>query len=121
MTKIVPKIESPESVLLSELSALIEESRQFVARQANSVLTMLFWNVGKRINETILQNKRTAYGRQIVTTVSAQLENKYVRNFTEKNVRRMMQFADQFPDEQIVVPAARQSRSIGQSYRLRKI
>jgi predicted nuclease of restriction endonuclease-like (RecB) superfamily len=108
MTKIVKNIESPESELLSELSALIEESRQFVARQANSVLTMLFWNVGKRINETILQNKRAEYGKQIIPTVSAQLESKYGRNFAEKNVRRMMQFADQFPDEQIVVPLARQ-------------
>jgi hypothetical protein len=101
-------IELSENALLRELSGLIEKSKQFVAKQMNSVLVMLFWHIGKRINETILQNKRVAYGRQIVSTVSAQLENKYGRNFAEKNVRRMMQFATRFPDEQIVVPLARQ-------------
>ncbi len=75
---------------------------------AKSAVTILFWQVGKRINEHILQDKRAEYGRQIVTTVSTQLENKYGRNFTEKNVRRMMQFANQFTDVEIVVPLARQ-------------
>ena len=72
--------------LLSELSQLIEQSRQQLVSQANSMLTMLFWHVGKRINENILQNKRADYGKQIVSTVSAKLENKYGRNFTEKNI-----------------------------------
>ncbi len=40
--------------------------------------------------------------------MSAQLENKYGRNFEEKNVRRMLQFAEQFQDLDIVVPLARQ-------------
>lgn len=94
--------------LLYELSQLIEQSRQQLVSQANSMLTMLFWYVGKRINENILQNKRADYGKQIVSTVSTQLENKYGRNFTEKNVRRMLQFAEQFSDTEIVVPLARQ-------------
>ena len=94
--------------LLYELSQLIEQSRQQLISHANSTLTMLFWHVGKRINENILQNKRADYGKQIVSTVSTQLENKYGRNFTEKNVRRMLQFAEQFSDTEIVVPLARQ-------------
>ena len=94
--------------LLYELSQLIEQSRQQLISHANSTLTMLFWYVGKRINENILQNKRADYGKQIVSTVSTQLENKYGRNFTEKNVRRMLQFAEQFSDIEIVVPLARQ-------------
>jgi hypothetical protein len=101
-------IALPENALLSELSELIEKSRQLVAIQVNSTLTMLFWSIGKRINETILQNKRAAYGRQIVSTVSAQLESKYGRNFELRNLRRMMQFAEQFPDWEIVSPLATQ-------------
>jgi predicted nuclease of restriction endonuclease-like (RecB) superfamily len=108
MTKVAKSIELPENALLNDLSALIEKSRQFVIKQTNSALTMLFWSIGKQINETILQNKRAEYGKQIVLTVSAQLESRYGRNFAEKNVRRMMQFADQFPNEQIVAPLARQ-------------
>src|SRR6218665_1021789 len=94
--------------LFSDLSKLIEQSRNQVAMQANSTLTILFWQVGKRINDDILQNQRAEYGKQIVSTVSAQLETSYGRNFAEKNVRRMMQFAEGFSEIQIVVPLARQ-------------
>lgn len=103
------KIAKPtEQVLVSELSLLIEQSQQQVVAQANSTLTLLFWQIGKRINEDILQNKRADYGKQIVPTLSTQLKNKYGRNFELGNLRRMMQFAEQFPDLQIVVPLARQ-------------
>lgn len=94
--------------LFGELSQLIEQSQQQVVSYANSTLTLLFWQVGKRINEEVLENQRAEYGKQIVPTVSAQLENRYGRNFAEKNVRRMMQFAELFADFQIVVPLARQ-------------
>lgn len=97
-----------ESDLFIELSQLIEQSKQQVAAQANSAVTLLFWQVGNRINQDILQNKRAEYGKQIVPTLSAQLENKYGRNFTEKNVRRMLRFAEQFSDFKIVVPLSRQ-------------
>jgi predicted nuclease of restriction endonuclease-like (RecB) superfamily len=102
------KIQLPEQTLFNELSQLIEQSKKFVIVQANSVLTMLFWNVGKRINEDILQNKRADYGKRIVPTLSAQLTEKYGKNFEAKNLRRMMQFAELFPDVEIVAPLARQ-------------
>ncbi len=98
----------PNRDLLNELSQLIEQSKQQVAVQANSAVTILFWQIGNRINQDILQNKRAEYGKQIVSTVATQLENKYGRNFEIKNLRRMMQFAEQFTDFQIVVPLARQ-------------
>lgn len=94
--------------LFSELSELIEKSQQQVVSYANSTLTILFWQVGKRINEDILNNQRASYGKQIVSLIAIRLEEKYGRNFTEKNIRRMMQFAQEFPDFQIVVPLARQ-------------
>jgi len=97
-----------ENDLFIELSKLIEQSKQQVEVQANSAVTILFWQVGNRINQEILQNKRAEYGKQIVPTLSTRLESKYGRNFEVKNLRRMMQFANQFTDFQIVVPLARQ-------------
>ena len=108
MTPTIKNIQTSEQILLSDLSQLIEQSKNFVIVQANSVMTMLFWNVGKRINEDILQNKRADYGKQVVATVSAQLENAYGKSFTLKNIRRMMKFAEQFPDLEIVPPLAAQ-------------
>jgi hypothetical protein len=91
-----------------EISALIEESKQQVVRTANSTLTLLFWQVGKRINEEVLKNERAQYGKQIIADVTTQLELKYGKNFAEKNLRRMMQFSIEFSDFEIVVPLARQ-------------
>ncbi len=93
--------------LFEELSAIIEQSKHKIAVAANSTLTILFWHVGKRINDEVLNNDRAEYGKKIVPTVALLLENKYGRNFEEKNVRRMMQFAQQFSDFEIVVPLAR--------------
>lgn len=55
-----------------------------------------------------MQNKRAEYGGQIVVTLSRQLAEKYGRNFEEKNFRRMLQFAEQFQDDEIVDTLARQ-------------
>lgn len=97
-----------ESNLFQEISQLIEQSKAQVVSYANSTLTLLFWQVGKRINERILQNKRAEYGKQIVSSLSTQLEKAYGKNFTEKNVRRMMQFAEEFTDFEFVVTLSRQ-------------
>lgn len=101
------KIVKVENLLFNELSQLIEQSKVQLVSYANSTLTTLFWQVGKRINEHILQNKRAEYGKQIVVTLARQLTEKYGRNFEVKNLRRMMQFAEQFSDIKIVGPMAR--------------
>ncbi len=108
MEKEILKKQNTEKVLLEELSQLIEQSRQQVVSQANSTLTMLFWHIGNRINMEVLQNKRADYGKKIVLALSVQLKERYGRNFELGNLRRMIQFAEQFPDIQIVVPLARQ-------------
>lgn len=94
--------------LFNELSTLIEQSKQRISVVANSTLTLLFWQVGKRINDEVLNNERAEYGKQIVATLATQLENKYGRNFNEKNIRRMMQFSQEFSDFNILPPLAAQ-------------
>lgn len=94
--------------LVSELSQLIEQGKKEVAVQVNSTMTMVFWQVGKRINQEILENERAEYGKNIVPTVSSQLVKHYGRSFGAKNLHRMMQFAEIYPDIQIVVSLTRQ-------------
>ena len=100
--------KATEKDLFKELSQLIEQSQQQVVAQANSTLTLLFWHIGNRINKKILQNKRADYGKQIVATLSTQLKERYGRNFELGNLRRMLQFAEQFPDLSIVATLSRQ-------------
>ena len=59
--------------LLDDLRGMIEETRQAVATTVNAALTMLYWNVGRRIREDVLQEKRAEYGREILPTLSAKL------------------------------------------------
>ena len=56
-------ILQPDAGLFNELSLLIEQSQTRLQSYANSTLTTLFWQVGKRINENILQYKRADYGK----------------------------------------------------------
>lgn len=48
----------PNHDLLSDIRQLIEEYRQAVSRTVNVAVTMLYWNIGRRINEEILQHER---------------------------------------------------------------
>lgn len=102
------EINTGNTDLISEISLLIEQSQRHIATQANSAITQLFWQIGKRINDEILLNKRADYGKQIVVTLSEKLMTRYGRSFEEKNLRRMLQFSEQFQDFLIVVTLSRQ-------------
>ncbi|MEZ4886948.1 MAG: PDDEXK nuclease domain-containing protein [Chitinophagales bacterium] len=97
-----------EKGLVEELMQLIEDSKKQVTVQINSALTLLYWQVGKRVKEYIFQNQRIGYGKQIVVTLLRQLTKDYGRSFEEKNLRRMLQFVEQFPDFEKVVTLSRQ-------------
>ena len=94
--------------LLAEVRGLILAAREQVARAVDSGLVTLYWHIGRRVHQDILKEKRAEYGAEIVATLSRQLEAEFGRGFTEKNIRRMVQFAVAFPDERIVATLRRQ-------------
>jgi predicted nuclease of restriction endonuclease-like (RecB) superfamily len=94
--------------LLNDVRQLIEQARAHVASAANSAQTLLYWRVGERIRREVLGEARADYGEQIVLTLSTQLVLAYGRGFSEKNLRRMIQFAEVFADAQIVATLSRQ-------------
>ena len=102
-------INGEQGTLIFDLRQIIEQARTRVAAHANSELTLMYWHIGERINREVLGNQRAEYGKQIVATVVRQLQQEFgARGFDEKNIRRMMQFAQQFPDLNIVAPLVRQ-------------
>jgi predicted nuclease of restriction endonuclease-like (RecB) superfamily len=92
----------PAERLLGDIRDLIEAAREQTARAVNSALVGLYWNIGKRIREDVLQNKRADYGKEIVSTLSRQLTAEYGRGFSRSNLFGMVQFAEAFPDVEIV-------------------
>ena len=75
-TDILPK-DVVVGNLMSDLRQIIDEARIHVASTANYELTMMYWHIGERINRDVLGNERAEYGKQIVATVSRQLQNIY--------------------------------------------
>jgi uncharacterized protein YqgQ len=65
-----------ETQLLNELKTIILESKNRVIQSANSILTMMYWEIGNTINQEILKNSRADYGKSIVVTLSRQLRGK---------------------------------------------
>lgn len=103
--KIVPSLVTQfdtNADLIKDLRQYIDQARLRVAQTVNSEITLMYWHIGERINRNILGNQRAEYGRQIVPTLSAQLTEEYGKGFEPRNIHRMMQFAEEFPDIQIV-------------------
>jgi predicted nuclease of restriction endonuclease-like (RecB) superfamily len=97
-----------ENALFNDISALIDETRRKIIVHASGSTVHLFWRIGGRINNDILNNKRADYGKKIVSRVATQLTEKYGQAFEARNLHRMMQFAEQFPDFEIVSQVATQ-------------
>ncbi len=57
------EIEKPTQFLLKDIKELIDNSRQRLVVAVNAKLTLLYWNIGKKINEYILGNERAEYGK----------------------------------------------------------
>jgi predicted nuclease of restriction endonuclease-like (RecB) superfamily len=91
-----------EYVLFSNVAQIIEKRKSNAISAANSQIVLMFWEIGNYINSVVLRMERAEYGKRIVATLSRQLQQKYGKSFEDKNLRRMMQFATQFPDIEIV-------------------
>ena len=91
--------------LFSDICQIIDTARIQVAIKANTELTLMYWHIGRRINTDVLGNQRAEYGKQVVLTLSAQLQERFqTSQFSLRNLRRMMQFTEEFPNLEIVTP-----------------
>ena len=94
--------------LFFEIKQLIEEGRQQVAQAVNTGLIATYWNIGKRINEEVLGNKRAEYGKQILPTLSAKLTEEFGKGWSVQQLQHCLHFVETFPDFQIVSTLWRQ-------------
>lgn len=90
------------NALLLDLRELILEARQRVAQTVNAGLTLMYWNIGTRIRQDILKEKRAEYGKQIYQALSERLSAEFGRGYTERNLANMVRFAEVFPDPEIL-------------------
>lgn len=93
--------------VLNDIISIVNKTKNQIAIQANSSLTIMFWHIGVRIQSEVLQNERAEYGKQIIVTLSRELSNQFGNSFNEKNLRRMIQFAEKFSSLENVVTLSR--------------
>ena len=76
--------------MFNDVCAIVEQTKNRVAVNVNAEQNVMFWLIGKRINEDVLDNKRASYGKQIVSTLSTQLPDKKV---LQSQLRRQLESA----------------------------
>ncbi|MDZ4253269.1 MAG: DUF1016 N-terminal domain-containing protein, partial [Sulfuritalea sp.] len=102
MTKKLGKAVADGSRLLGDVRSLIVEARGALATAVNAGLTLLYWNIGRRVQQEILKGERAAYGEQAIAGLAAQLGAEYGGGFGKRNLFNMLRIVEAFPDERIV-------------------
>ncbi len=90
------------SRIVGDIKTLIEQSKQQVVVAVNANITLLYWQVGNRINSEILKDKRAEYGKEIISTLSRQLELEYGNGWSKRHLHHCVRFAEIYPDINIV-------------------
>jgi predicted nuclease of restriction endonuclease-like (RecB) superfamily len=88
--------------LTQSIINLIDSARQRVASTINSELTILYWNIGKQINDEILKNNRADYGKNIFSQLSETLTKKYGSGFNKRNLQSFVKLNNVIQDVTIV-------------------
>lgn len=92
-----------EAKLFNEISNLIESARQHSLQLLNKTSVVLYWNIGHKINQNILDEKRAKYGANVIHDLASQLQTHYGRGFGRRVIERCIQFSRCFPEEKIVL------------------
>ena len=90
------------TALLNEIRELIDATKFRVAINVNSALVQLYWMIGNRIRLETLKNEKPEYGKQLVATISEQLQIEYGKGFSQRNIFNMLRFAQTFPEDEIL-------------------
>jgi len=91
-----------EKALFNRACEIIETRKQRAGSFANREVTFMYWEIGQYVGSVLLAGERAEYGKKTLVTLSQQLMDKYGKVFELRNLRRMIQFADVFPDIKIV-------------------
>jgi predicted nuclease of restriction endonuclease-like (RecB) superfamily len=89
------------TVLITDISELLESARKYSVRSINAILTSSYWLIGGRIIEFEQDGShRAEYGDKLLKNLSADLSKKYGRGFSERNLEQMRLFYLSYPISQ---------------------
>ncbi|MBD2357020.1 DUF1016 domain-containing protein [Tolypothrix sp. FACHB-123] len=88
--------------LFQEIRQFIDAAKQRAAVAINAEITLLYWQVGKRIQTEILQGQRAEYGKQVIISLSRYLTQTYGKGWSERQLNYCVLIAEVFPDREIL-------------------
>ena len=94
--------------LVSEVRQLIDAAKQRAAVTVNAEISMLYWQVGKRVQQEVLLGERAEYGKQVIAGLSKQLKQAYGKGWSEQQLRHCLYAAETFSDEKIFYTLCRE-------------
>ena len=97
-----------ENTLFTEVKTLIQTAKQQAAVAVNAELSLLYWQVGKRIADEVLHGERAEYGKQIIKELAKQLTRSVGKGWSTQQLRHCLRFAEIFPENEIVYALRRQ-------------
>lgn len=96
------------NALIGDVRRLIAAARQRASSAVNAELTLLYWQMGRRIRREVLEGERAEYGKQVIASLSRQLTAEYGTGWSEQQLRHCLRLAETFPDEEILSAARRE-------------
>lgn len=83
--------------------ALLDHARRHAARSINALMTVTYWEIGRRL---VLQEQagaeRAAYGQDLIRQLSSDLSRRFGRGFSQQNLWQMRAFYLGWPSEAIL-------------------
>ena len=73
-----------ETQLFERVVEIIENRKSCAAVHNNYEFTLMFWEVGRYVSSAVLDFKRAAYGKKILSELATKLMARYGRNFAER-------------------------------------
>ncbi len=70
-----------ETALFTHISSIVENRKLRAQTQANQETVLMFWEIGKYIGSVLLGGECAKYGKQILVTLSQELQKKYGGSF----------------------------------------
>ncbi len=97
-----------DNALAAEVKQLIQSAKQRAVVAVNAELTLLYWQVGKRIADEVLGGERAEYGKQVIDHLARDLTVAFGKGWNKKQLHHCLRFAETFPDSEIVSALRRQ-------------
>ena len=107
MSEELMNVADVESVF-SDISTMIYTAKNEVMMRVNTSVISLYWNIGKKLSDEVLQGKKAEYGKNIIGDLSERLTAEYGKGFEKSSVFKMVKFYQEFPKYEKVATLSQQ-------------